>query len=82
MKRNRIVTLLIAVGTALLLTSLSLTINSTANKSIIGGADFPTFLFIFSSERGGLYLALTCAAIIIIIAALIVHFTKNKTGRK
>lgn len=47
--------LLLVIGILLLCLGFILAIFSTGNKDIIGGADWPTFCFVFFYEHRGLY---------------------------
>ena len=78
MKKKQIVILLVAVGIALLVISVALAVMATASKNIIGGADLPTFLFVFSCEKGGLYSILASLGIAAIIASIAVGLCKKK----
>lgn len=78
MIKKHIVVLLLLVGIALLGISVVLAIIATGNKNIIGGADFPTFLFVFYHEKRGLYSALAFSGIAAIIASVVVALAKEK----
>ena len=51
MKKKHIATILLIIGILLLCVSIVLAIIATRNKNIIGGADFPTFAFVFFREK-------------------------------
>ena len=51
MKKKYIVIALLSTGIILLCISIILAIIATGNKNIIGGADLPTFLFVFTCEK-------------------------------
>lgn len=53
MKKKYIVIALLALGILLLCGSVVLAAIAAGNKNIIGGADFPTFCFVFFHEKGG-----------------------------
>lgn len=78
MKKIYIVISLFIVGSAQLLLSLILAVVTTANRNIIGGADLPTFLFIFVRENGGIYFALACLGVLFIIVSIVVGVMKKK----
>ena len=78
MKKKYIVLSLLAFGVILLCVSTVLAIIATGNKNIIGGADLPTFLFVFSNENGGLYSKLAFWGVTAIIAAIIGMVIKKK----
>ena len=61
---------LLVVGILLLCLSVILSVVSTAGKDIIGGADLPTFLFVFRHENGGMYFALALLGVISLTASL------------
>lgn len=78
MKKKQIVILLVAVGIALLVISVALAVMATAGKNIIGGADLPTFLFVFYHEKRGLYSTLASLGVAAIIASFVVGLCKKK----
>lgn len=78
MKKKQIVILLVAVGIALLVISVALAVMATAGKNIIGGADLPTFLFVFYHEKRGLYSTLASLGVAAIIATFVVGLCKKK----
>lgn len=78
MRKKHIAVLLLAVGIVLLGISVVLAIIATGNKNIIGGADFPTFLFVFYHEKRGLYSTLAFSGIAAIIALVVVGMAKEK----
>ena len=77
MKKKYITIPLIAMGVTLAGLSIILATASTANTNIIGGADFPTFLYIFFHRNGGLYSTLAFYGITVIIAAVIAGCKRN-----
>lgn len=78
MKKKYVFLLLLAIGVVLLFTSIALAIIATGSRNIIGGADIPTFLFVFFHEKRGLYSALAFSGAGAIIAAVIVRAVKKK----
>ena len=78
MKKKHIATLLLIIGILLLCVSIVLAIIATSNKNIIGGADFPTFAFVFFLENKGIYSTFACLGIISLIASVIVRLRKTK----
>ena len=78
MKKKPIVITLLIVGIALVCLSLVLAIVATANKNIIGGADLPTFTYVFFYENRGMYSTLACCGVLSIIAAVVVGLLKKK----
>lgn len=78
MKRKRIAVSLLVTGVFLLCLSIVLAITSTNSRNIIGGADFPTFIFIFCYENSGLYSVLAFLGIGAIIGAVIVGAVRKK----
>jgi hypothetical protein len=78
MKKKHIVVLLLTIGAVLLCLSIILAIIATDNKNIIGGADFPTFLFVFYYEKRGLYSTLAFLGIAAIIASAVVGIVKKR----
>ena len=59
--------LLAITGTVLICLGLLLAIIATANRNIIGGADLPTFFYVFSREKNGLYQTLSLLGALCII---------------
>ena len=78
MKRKHIIISLLAVGVILLCLSVILAVIATGNKNIIGGAGWPTFQFVFTCEKQGLYSKLANCGIAAIIAS-IAGIVKKKT---
>lgn len=77
MKKKYIVIALLSTGIILLCISIILAIIATGNKNIIGGADLPTFLFVFTYEKRGLYSTLALLGISVIIVSTIVAMVKK-----
>ena len=78
MKKKYIVIALLSTGIILLCISIILAIIATGNKNIIGGADLPTFLFVFTCEKNGLYSTLANWGIFGIIVSTIVAMVKKR----
>ncbi|MBQ4563246.1 MAG: hypothetical protein IJA58_02055 [Lachnospiraceae bacterium] len=78
MKKKPIVITLLIVGIALVCLSLILAVVATANKDIIGGADWPTFTYVFFYENRGMYSTLACCGVISVIVAAVVGVRKKK----
>ena len=78
MKKKHIVLSLLIIGIVLLVVSVILAAMATAGKTIIGGADLPTFLFVFVSEKGGLYSILASLGLAAIIASIVAGLCKKK----
>ena len=78
MKKKHIVLSLLTLGIVLLVVSVALAVMATASKNIIGGADLPTFLFVFVSEKGGLYSILASLGLAAIIASIVAGLCKKK----
>lgn len=70
MKKKPIVLSLLVAGIVLLCLSLALAVVATANKNIIGGADWPTFTYVFFHENRGIYSTLACCGVLAIVAAV------------
>ena len=78
MKKKHVVVSLLTIGVVLLCLSIILAMIATGNKNIIGGADLPTFLFVFYHEKRGLYSTLAFLGIAAIIASAIVGGVKKR----
>lgn len=78
MKKKHIVVSLLTIGVVLLCLSIVLAMIATGNKNIIGGADLPTFLFVFYYEKRGLYSTLAFLGIAASIASAIVGGVKKR----
>ena len=76
MKKKPIV--IAAIGIVLVCLSLILAAIATANKNIIGGADLPTFTYVFFYENRGMYSTLACCGVLSIIVAVVVGLRKKK----
>lgn len=77
MKKKYGIALLIA-GVVLICLSVLLAIIATANKDIIGGADLPTFFYVFFSEHRGLYSFLAVFGVLFVAASAILSRIKEK----
>lgn len=78
MNRKHIATVLFVMGFVLLCLSIVLAVIATGNKNIIGGADLPTFVFVFFRENNGLYSTLAFCGIVSLVASAIVRLQKRK----
>ena len=78
MNKKHIAAILAVTGGALICLSVVLAVISTGNKHIIGGADFPTFVYVFFYERKGICSTLAFCGIISLIASAIVRLRKRK----
>ncbi len=78
MNKNSITLLFLIVGVILLASSIILTTIATTDTGVIGGADLPTFGFVFFHQSGGIYFVLATLGIIAILASAIVRITKKK----
>lgn len=78
MKKRHIVLSLMAIGIVLLAVSVALAAIATAGKNIIGGADLPTFLFVFYHEKRSLYSTFASLGVAAIIASFVVGLCKKK----
>ena len=78
MKKKHIVMLLLAVGVSLPVISVVLTSIAMRNVRIIGGADWPTYWFVFTTRNGGLYYLLARLGLYSLLAAGIVALVKKK----
>ena len=78
MKKKHLVILLLAFGVSLVLLSAILTNNELKNVSIIGGISWPTYWFVFTTRKGGLYVNFAGLGIATIIASIVVGFIKKK----
>ena len=61
-----------------MLLSAILTNNELKNVSIIGGISWPTYWFVFTTRKGGLYFNIAGLGIASIIASIVVGFIKKK----
>ena len=78
MHKKHISTILLVTGILLLCFSIVLAVIATGNKNIIGGADFPTFVFVFFRENKGLYSTLAFCGIVSLVASAIIRLRKTK----
>ena len=78
MKKKTIVILLATIGFALLALGIVLALSSTFSKNIIGGAGFPTFVFVFMYENGGVCFYSVFFGVVMMLASLFVGVLKRK----
>lgn len=78
MKKKPIVIALFIAGIVLVGLSVVLAVVITANKNIIGGADWSTFVYVFSHENRGIYSALTCCGVIAIVVSVVMGLKKKR----
>ena len=78
MKKYFTVIFLAAVGLILICLSIILAIIATVNNDIIGGADFSTFVLVFSRGKGGLYFILAFCGIISLVTSAVFGLWKIK----
>ena len=78
MKKKSIILIFLIVGIVLLASSITLTAIATTDTNVIGGADLPTFGFVFFHQSGGIYFALSILGIMAILASVIVSMIKKK----
>ena len=76
-KKKIIVASLALAGTLLFIVSVVLSIISASQKSIIGGADFPTFIYIFMYENGGIRFYTAFLGVSMILSSLFVAVLKK-----
>ena len=78
MNKKHIAAILLVIGIVILCLSIVLAVIATGNKNIIGGADFPTFIFVFFRENKGLYSTLAFCGIVLLISSVVVRLRKAK----
>ncbi len=79
MKKKYLSIVFLIIGLILISLSIILAIIATVNKDIIGGADFSTFLLVFSRGKGGLYSILaSCGIISLVTSAVLGLWKRNK----
>ena len=79
MKKKYLSIVFLIIGLILISLSIILAIIATVNKDIIGGADFPTFLLVFSRGKGGLYsILVSCGIISLVTSAVLGLWKRNK----
>ena len=78
MKKKYFTVIFLAAGLILICLSIILAIIATVNKDIIGGADFSTFLLVFSRGKGGLYSILASCGIISLVTSAVIGLRKTK----
>ena len=81
MKRKYIITSLLVIGILLILTSIILAVIATSGIDIIGGADLPTFTFVFTHEKNGLYSKLANCGIISVVASVLVSIVTKRSSK-
>ncbi len=81
MKRKYIITALLVIGILLILTSIILAVIATSGIDIIGGADLPTFTFVFTREKNGLYSKLANCGIISVVASVLVSIVTKRSSK-
>ena len=78
MNKKRIAIILLCIGSILICLSIILSIISTLNKDIIGGADFPTFILVLMRENNGVYFYLALCGMISLITSAIIGLKAKK----
>ena len=79
MKKKYLSIVFLIIGLILISLSIILAIIATVNKDIIGGADFSTFLLVFSRGKGCLYSILaSCGIISLVTSAVLGLWKRNK----
>ena len=76
--KKTIATFCLIVGILLICVSVMGAVVETNHKNIIGGADLPTYLFVFFRQHSGIYLLLSLGGIVCILGAVILRTVKNK----
>ena len=76
MKKKYFSIVFLIIGLILISLSIILAIIATVNKDIIGGADFSTFLLVFSRGKGGLYSILVSCGIISLVTSAVLGLWK------
>ena len=79
MKKKIIVILLLVIGIVLMCFSVVSAIAAAANKSIIGGADFPTFLYVFFRDNDGMYSSLAFGGFFALLLSMVISIGKKKS---
>lgn len=82
MKKKYIITAFLAVGIVLLGVSVGLAVISVSSMDIIGGTDFPSFVFALFRENGGACLVLALLGIAAIVASSVLGIAKNSDKEK
>jgi len=77
-KKKPIVIALFIVGLVFICLSIALAFIATANKNIIGGADLPTFTYVFFYENRGLYSTLAYCGVIAIVVSVVMGLKKKR----
>ena len=76
MKKKYLSIVFLIIGLILISLSIILAIIATVNKDIIGGADFSTFVLVFSRGKGGLYSILVSCGIISLVTSAVLGLWK------
>ena len=78
MKKKYLTVIFLIIGLILICLSIILAIIATVNTDIIGGADFPTFRFVFLHGKNGFYLILASCGIVLLAASAVLGLWKRK----
>ena len=78
MSKKHFTVIFLIIGLILISLSIILAIIATVNKDIIGGADFSTFLLVFSRGKGGLYSILVSCGIMSLVISAVIGLWKTK----
>ncbi len=78
MKKKYLTVIFLIIGLILICLSIILAIIATVNTDIIGGADFPTFRFVFLQGKNGFYLILASCGIVLLAASAVLGLWKRK----
>ena len=78
MKKKYFSIVFLIIGLILISLSIILAIIATVNKDIIGGADFSTFLLVFSRGKRGFYFILASCGIISLVTSAVIGLRKTK----
>ena len=77
MKRKIVTNSLLVLGIILVCVAVLLSVITTNEKDIIGGADFHTFVFVFFQEHRGIYFLLATLGGASIAASVITRILKK-----
>ena len=78
MRRRALLLTLLIIGTLLIIIALISAAIKTADTDVIGGADLPTYIFVFSHGNGGVYAILVLLGLATVIGATVTLVVKNK----
>jgi hypothetical protein len=78
MKKKTIATLCLIVGILLICVSVIGAVVEINHQGIVGGADLPTYLFVFFRQHSGIYSLLSLGGLVCILVAVILRAVKNK----